>query len=186
LALLLALLQRSPAVRVLAGLGESPLVSRVGEILRAAFTLSSLGAVHSLAGATTFVQSPANPVRGTVGTPLNVAFTYTGTPSPPEIFQVSGTLPPGLSFVPAPLAGNVIRSGTPAITGTPTQAGSYTVRVQGFSGGGHTNNVQQPINFEITGGATATPPAIAVQPQTLAVLAGATATFSRPGLSMAA
>ena len=50
-------------------------------MVRAAFAVGTLGAMHSLAGATTYVQSPASPVRGTVGTPLAMAFTFTGAPS---------------------------------------------------------------------------------------------------------
>lgn len=146
---LLALLQRAPALRTLAG-GSSLLVtSPAAQILRAAFGLAALGAVDTLAGATTFVMSPAgNPVRGTVGAALSLAFTYTGTPSPPQQFAVSGTLPPGLSFIPAPMNG-FIRSGTPAISGTPTQAGSYRIQIQGFGTLG--NGQPVPIDFAITG-----------------------------------
>ena len=56
---------------------------------------------------------------GTVGTPYSSGFTVTGAP-PPTVTLVSGTLPPGLT----PLHSN----GT--LTGTPTQAGSYTFTVQ--------------------------------------------------------
>ncbi len=175
--LLIALLQRTPALRVLAGASDYALTSRAGELLRAAVTLAGLGALHSRAGATTFVQSPGNPVNGTVGTRVEVAFTYTGTPSSPASFQVSGSLPPGLSFVPAP-QGGTIRSGTPVITGIPTQAGNFTVSVQGFNSAGLTNGVREPINFVITGGATTTAPTISGQPQSQSVAAGANVTFS--------
>ena len=176
-ALLVLVLQRTPALRVFAGAGDYVLTSRAGELLRAAFTLAGLGALHSRAGATTFVQSPANPVSGTVGLRIDVAFTYTGTPSSPARFQVSGSLPPGLSFLPAP-QGGIIRSGTPLITGTPTQAGTFTVFVQGFNAEGLTNNVQQPIVFMITGGVTTTAPAISTQPQGQSVSAGTAVTFT--------
>ncbi len=176
-ALLVLLLQRTPALRVLAGAGDYVLTSRAGELLRAAFTLAGLGALHSRAGATTFVQSPASPVSGTVGLRLDLAFTYTGTPSSPATFQVSGSLPPGLGFLPAP-QGGTIRSGTPLITGTPTQAGTFTVFVQGFNAEGLTNSVQQPIVFVITGGVTTTAPAISTQPQGQSVSAGTAVTFT--------
>lgn len=177
LGVLLALLQRMPAVRTIVGAGEPALLLRAGEMLRAAVGLSSLGAVHSLAGATAWVQSPPGTVRGTVGTPVDVVFTYTGTPSPPAVFQVSGTLPPGLSYVPAPIGGN-IRSETPRITGIPTQAGNFSISVQGFNATGLTNGVRQTIAFAITGGTANVAPSIAAQPQSQTINAGGSVTFS--------
>ncbi len=173
---LLVLLQRTPAVRVFVHAKDYVLASRAGEVLRAAFTVAALGALHSRAGATTFEPSAPNPVRGTVGTQLDFAFTYTGTPSSPASFQFSGTLPPGLRFVPTPL-GNTLRSGSPAIVGIPTQAGTFTIQVQGFNADGLTNNVQQPIVFEITGG-TSSAPTITTPPQSQTVNVGANVTFS--------
>lgn len=174
--LLLVLLQRTPALRVLVQAKDYVLAARAGELLRAAFTAATLGAMHSRAGATTFTPSQPNPVRGTVGQPLNYGFTYTGTPSSPATFSFSGTLPPGLRFEPAPL-GSTIRSGTPAIVGTPTQAGTFTITVQGFNAEGLTNNVQQQIVFQITAGAS-TAPEITTQPQSQTVNVGANVTFS--------
>lgn len=178
-ALLIALLQRTPALRLLAGVGDRVLASPVGQILRGAVTAAALGAMHSRAGATTFVISPGNPVSGTVGTPLNVGFTYVGTPSSPARFTVNGGgLPPGLDFIPAPVGGT-IDSGTPGISGTPTAAGTFSVTVQGFNAEGLTNNAQQVIVFNISGGGSApTAPAISAQPQDVAVAVGGSATFS--------
>lgn len=166
-AVLITLLQRTPALRVLAGgtgvLGDYAAL----QLVRSVFTLGAVGAVHSLAGATTFLvsqgtteiirvstaPSPApkrSPATGAVGSSFTpVAFTYTGTPSDPQYFAVTGQLPPGLSFVPAPILGTV-RARAPTITGTPTQAGNYTVRVQGFGLAG--NGQPEPIEFAITGG----------------------------------
>ncbi len=177
LGVLLALLQRTPAVRAIVSAAEPTFILRAGEILRAAVGLSSLGAVHSLAGATAWVQSPPGTVRGTVGTALDVVFTYTGTPSPPAVFQVSGTLPPGLSYVPAPIGGN-IRSETPRITGVPTQAGNFSISVQGFNATGLTNGVRQTIAFAITGGTANVAPTIAAQPQSQTVNAGSSVTLA--------
>lgn len=177
IALLIALLQRTPALRAIAGASDTVLTSRAGELLRAVFTIAGLGALHSRAGATTFVQSPGNPITGAVGTRIEAGFTYNGTPSSPARFAVSGTLPPGLSFVPAP-QGGIIRSGTPAIVGTPTQAGTYSVFVQGFNAEGLTNSVQQEIRFVITGGVTTTAPTISAQPQSQTVTAGSSVTLS--------
>lgn len=173
---LMVLLQRTPAVRCVVTAVESMITARTGELLRNTLTVAALGALHSRAGATTWIQSPENPVTGPVGTRIDVAFTYSGTPSSPARFQVGGSLPPGLAFVPAPIGGT-INSGTPAITGIPTQAGTYSVLVQGFNAEGLTNNVQQEIRFVITGGATTTAPAFTTQPLSQTVTAGASVTF---------
>lgn len=191
--MLMVFLQRSPAVRVMVQAKDYAITSRAGELLRAVFTVASLGALHSRAGATTFrVQQGSTVViqngndglptvnttiAGTVGTPITaIAFTYLSTPSSPASFQFSGSLPPGLSFTPAPI-GSTIRSGTPAISGTPTTAGNYTVRVQGFSAAGDTDRVQQAITFQISGGAVAAP-VFSTQPLSQTVTAGASVTFA--------
>lgn len=178
IAMLVTLLQRTPAVRIFAVAGDYVLASPLGQLLRGGLTVAVLGAMHSRAGATTFIQSPTNPVAGTVGSPLQVAFTYNGTPSSPASFQVTGgSLPPGLSFIPAPVGGT-IRSGTPAIAGTPSQAGTFSVSVQGFNAEGLTNNVSQQILFQIGGGTTNSPPSISAQPQSQTVTVGGSAVFS--------
>ena len=171
---LVVLLQRTPAVRAVAHAKELVAASRVGEVLRAAATLAALGALHGRAGATTFVRSAPDPVAGTVGTPLQFTFTYIGTPSAPQSFVVSGTLPPGLSYSPAPIAGNV-RSGTPVISGTPTTAGTFTIRAQGIGVGGQ--GTPEAITFVIAGGA-ATAPTIVTPPTSRTVAAGTSTSFT--------
>lgn len=173
--ILIALLQRTPALRVVAAAGDYVIASPMGQVLRAAFTLATLGAMHSRAGATTFVTSSSSPIVGTVGTQINFAFTYTGTPSPPQLFNVSGTLPPGLRFVPAPV-GSAVVSGNPAIVGTPTQAGTYTIMVQGVGLAGQGS--PEPIRFIISGGTTTTAPVIIAPPSSRTVTAGTTVSFS--------
>ncbi len=178
IAVLFTLLQRTPVVRLFATAGDYVLSSPVSQLLRGGLTAAILGAMHSRAGATTFILSPRNPVTGTVGTPLQVGFTYNGTPSSPASFQITGgSLPPGLSFVPSPV-GSTIRSGTPAIAGTPTQAGTFTVSVQGFNAQGLTNNASQEIIFQIEGGTATAAPAITAQPQAQVVNVGAAVTFT--------
>ncbi len=175
-ALLVALLQRTPLLRVLAAHAESATGASAGQLMRSVFTVAALGALHSRAGATTFVQSPVgDPIQGTIGTRLQVAFTYTGTPSPPQYFAVTGTLPPGLSFIPEPRNGALL-TGTPAIVGTPTQAGNYTINVQGFGTGG--NGEPRPIRFAITGAVADAPPVFTAQPASQAVGPGANVTLS--------
>jgi hypothetical protein len=192
-ALLLALLQRTPILRVVAtgsaGLAASPAV----QFVRSVFTAAALGALHSRAGATTFIvtqgttqiinvstrvgstpqRRPANGTTGTTITP--VALTYTGTPSPPQRYAITGQLPPGLRFTPAPVLGSVL-SAAPVISGTPTQPGTFTVSVQGFGLAG--NGLPEPIVFNITGEAAAAPPAFTVQPTSQSAAAGSSVTFT--------
>jgi len=177
LGLLVVLLQRTPAVRVVTGAVDYVVASPVGQMLRAAVTVAALGAMHSRAGATQFVISPAPPMSGTVGTPISpISFTYNGTPTPPARFDFIGTLPPGLNFIPAP-SGSTIPSGTPVIAGTPTQAGSFSVSVRGFQSAGIGSGVLHVIDFEIAGGAGGGP-AISSQPAHQSATAGGSATFS--------
>ena len=173
--LLIALLQRTPVIRAIAGVGEDLAAAGPTQILRAVFTAGGLGAMHSMAGATQFV-GPAGPVVGTVGTSLQVAFSYSGAPSSPARFDFTGSLPPGLRFIPEP-SGSTIPSGTPVIAGTPTQAGSYSISVQGFNASGLTNNYQETIAFQIAG-LTAATPTFTTQPSSQTVVAGGTATLS--------
>lgn len=187
---LLALLQRTPAVQAVTRAGEQLVSSRAGEMLRAAFTVAGLGALHSRAGATTFIANQGstqiinatprttlvrNPATGTVGSAMTpVVFTYTGTPSAAQYWVISGSLPPGLAISPAPNLG-VVRSPTPTISGTPTQAGNFTFRAQGVGTGGQ--GTPEPIVFNITGPA-ATAPSISAQPQPQTARAGGSVTFS--------
>ena len=187
---LLALLQRTPAVQAVTRAGEQLVSSRAGEMLRAAFTVAGLGALHSRAGATTFIANQGsaqiinatprttlvrNPATGTVGSAMTpVVFTYTGTPSAAQYWVISGSLPPGLAISPAPNLG-VVRSPTPTISGTPTQAGNFTFRAQGVGTGGQ--GTPEPIVFNITG-AAATAPSISAQPQPQTARAGGSVTFS--------
>jgi hypothetical protein len=171
--LLLTLLQRTPAVRVATAAAERVLASPVGQVLRAAVaTAASLGAMHSLAGATQFVQNPTGVIRGNVGTTVTVAFTINGSPTPPNTFILETALPPGLNSIPAP-QGNRIRSGSPVITGIPTQAGTFAVRVTGTDG---VYSQTDTITFVIVGGNTA--PSITGQPANVTANAGANASFS--------
>jgi hypothetical protein len=172
---LVVLLQRTPALRTLVQAKDYVLRAGPGEMLRAAFAAVGLGAMHSLAGATTYVQSPANPITGTVGTPLSGAFSYTGAPSDAQNWTIlGGSLPPGVSFVPAPISGT-IRARDVGLTGTPTQAGNFTVTVRANGVGGQSNPVD--IIFQITGGANVAP-SISSQPQTQTVAVGANVSFT--------
>lgn len=175
-AVLVMLLQRTPALRAFVEAERFVATSPLGQMLRGLLTAATLGAMHSRAGATTFV-SPS-PVNGKVGTALQVGFTYTGTPSSPASFVLlGGSLPPGLSFIPGE-SGGVIPSGTPVIAGVPTEAGTFSISVQGFNGDGGaglTNGIAQSISFNIQAGAATAP---TITPSTQAAAAGGSITLT--------
>jgi hypothetical protein len=161
---LVALLQRTPAARVVALCDEVVTASPIGALLRsAAATIASLGALHSLAGATVLAPSVSGPVNATVGTAISpIAFNVTNTISIGS-WQIDGSLPPGLSLVaseggaslssPGTLDATTMGTGgdpydpygggssggisttTPILQGTPTQAGSYTFTLRAFEFG---------------------------------------------------
>ncbi len=172
---LLTLLQRTPVIRVAIVAEEFVLSSPVGTVLKSAVAaLGALGAVHTLAGATQFVISPSANVSGTVGKPLSVAFTITGSPNSPSFFTVS-ELPPGLTTSPASNGGTVF-SGSPVISGTPTKAGRYSVSVTGSDG---TFSLDASITFNIAEGAAVAPAFIAnPNPSSQTVNAGTTIVFT--------
>lgn len=175
---LLLLLQRTPLLRWASTAAEfAP--SRVVALLKAsAVTAASLGAVHSLAGATQFVISNTS-VSGTVGTAITpVAFSVTGAQTPAGSYRVSGTLPPGLTVTNASSSG-VVNGTSGSITGTPTTAGSYSISVYAYE---HTNASGDSfgpatIRFTITG-SSSTAPAITTQPSSQSVAVGGSATFT--------
>ena len=145
-AMLCTLLQREPV----------PCLRLTAETLRAAAPIVALlramttaaatsGALHAQTGATQFAFSQPHPVRGTVGEPLAVAFTIIAAPSQPNRFFVHSALPPGLTTIPE-MDGNRIASGTPVITGTPTQAGLFAVDVTGSDG---FHALSHTLTFEI-------------------------------------
>ena len=75
-ATLLALLQRTPALHVVEVADEMAASSSIGAVLRSSIAVAaSLGAMHSLVGATTVDPSPsANPASATVGQSFGVVF----------------------------------------------------------------------------------------------------------------
>jgi hypothetical protein len=177
---LLLLLQRTPVLRLAANAGETIAPSRIVSLLKTiTATAASLGAVHSLAGATRFVVSNAS-VTGTVGTAITpVAFSVTGAQTPAGSYRVTGTLPPGLTVTGAN-ANGVVNGTTGSITGTPTTAGTYTLSILAYEHANGTGDAFGPttIRFTISGGTIATAPTIAVEPQSQSLAPGATATLS--------
>ncbi|MBL9187796.1 MAG: immunoglobulin domain-containing protein [Opitutaceae bacterium] len=175
---LLILLQRTPLLRLAAGGGELSAPSRIVSLLRSAVaTTASLGAVHSLAGATRFVVSSPT-VLGTVGVPITpVVFTVTGASIPPGSFRINGTLPPGVT-VPNALPNGILNFSTGTITGTPTASGTFIVSLLAYERLGGMGDYFGPetVTFIIAAGAV-TAPAITIQPATQAANLGATITL---------
>ncbi|WP_414664669.1 immunoglobulin domain-containing protein [Horticoccus sp. 23ND18S-11] len=175
---LLLLLQRTPVVRLAATAGEFVAPSRVVALLKAAIsTAVSLGAVHSLAGATQLVASQASPVTVAVGATVQIALNVTGAQTPAASWTISGTVPPGLSF--SGRTSGIVNISTLILSGTPTTPGTYTINLLAWertNGGGDRSSIF-PYTVIVTGVATVAP-TITSQPASQSVTAGGTASFS--------
>lgn len=189
-ALLIALLQRTPVLRVASTAGEISRASPVGAVLRAAVaTAASLGALHSLAGATTLSVSSgaAMGVSGTVGAQLGpIAMGTIGTLAQPLSWGISGTLPAGVRFLSSSgasltTAGTLnTPNGVMLLTGTPTApAGTYALTLVAYQGVNRTLIASPTYTYSIviTGGVVAAP-SITTQPASLVMVSGSTAVFS--------
>jgi hypothetical protein len=118
-ATLVALLQRTPVLRVVAAADEFVSASPVGTLLKsAAAVVASMGAIDSMAGATILADSlnnnpsasPLPDFTATVGTPITpLAFTITNTMNIAS-WKVTGTIPPGMML-------KTVESGGQALTG---------------------------------------------------------------------
>jgi len=178
---LLALLQRTPALRVATAAGEFALESPAGSVLRSAVaTAASLGALHSLAGATTLSSTSASPLAATAGTAIpTVVFGVAGTQAAAASWQITGTLPAGLSIegqTVIPIRFNV---SNPRMLGTPTTPGSYQLTLQAWEGSNRTLNATPIFTYTINvGQAAATAPTISSQPLTQTATIGQSVVFS--------
>ncbi len=176
---LIALLQRMPVVRALVATEEFVLSSPIAAVLKSAFaTAASLGVVHSLAGATQLATTAPSPFAATVGMPVTIGFSITGTLSEPETWTVSGTVPPGLSFQGGATSGT-INGATLTLSGTPTTAGDYALTLRATD----TPTAQSTENFNYTinvtgGGSPDAAPAITTQPQSQTVNVGTNVVFT--------
>jgi hypothetical protein len=104
-ATLVALLQRTPVLRVVAAADEFVAASPIGTVLKSAVAvIASLGAIDSMAGATVLATSITPSPSGTtlpnfaatVGTAITpVGFTITNTMNIAS-WKVTGMIPPGL------------------------------------------------------------------------------------------
>jgi hypothetical protein len=183
-ALLCALLQRTPAVPVASLAIEGALAAPLGAVVRSAIVAASLGAVHSLAGATQLIVS-ATSVNATVGAAITpVIFLTKNAPSVAGSYTVRGTLPPGLTL-PGLNAGGIINNlslstDQETISGTPTTAGTFAITIQAWelsnANGGF--SVPVTVTFTISASGATGPPKITAQPVNVVSAVGETATFS--------
>ncbi|MBI2512496.1 MAG: immunoglobulin domain-containing protein [Opitutae bacterium] len=178
---LIALLQRTPVLRALFSAESLVVRGSLGHVLRStALVATAVGAVDTLAGATTFSATPASPASATTGTAFQAAFAVTGAPSAVKAYTIAG-LPPGLAVTGATASGAdlLLNASTGTITGTPTTAGNYTTVITAWEKTGGTGN-KKAYNYviNVTGGVVATAPSITTQPTSQTVTAGAAASFS--------
>jgi len=182
--LLIALLQRTPAVRVIATAADTVLLSPATSVLKAAVsTLGALGAMHSMAGATALSPSQPSPASATAGVPTTLVFTVTGSPASPQSFTFAGSVPPGMTFraLGGTGAGTVsgpINTSTVQLSGTPTTAGTYVISIIGWRGANGSSD-QHSASYTVTvSGSTNAAPTITTQPTSRTVAAGSPASFT--------
>ena len=199
---LLALLERSPAVRISAEAAEFVVSLPSGCVLRsAAFAAVSLGLIDSVAGATLLASTlnpdptgPLPPLVLSVGAPITpVGFTIANLLTIGS-WKVTGVVPPGLTLTTVqPNGGSLTGLGggvldattatntitTPLLEGTPTAAGTYTLNFQGFwypnESGGPFGGKGVSSVFPFTINVSGSPPAFTTQPISVSVASGTVA-----------
>ena len=180
-AILVALLQRTPVVRVAATAGEILTASPAGAVLKATVAaLGSLGAVHSLAGATQLTASTASPLRVTAGTAIpSVAMTITGAQTPPASFTIAGTIPAGLSLSGLTGSGGRVNASTLTLSGTPTTAGNFAITIRAWEKINQTGDSSSLFTYSVVVAAAApVAPVFTLSPSSQTVALGSNVTFN--------
>jgi hypothetical protein len=136
------LLQRTPILKVLVE-ADVRAAAGVPQILRSAVVAAvTLGACDALSGATTFVSNPSGPAEATVGETFGLVFSIIGSESSgggAGSWTILGPLPPGLGILNAvegPTDTFKLNQGSGAITGTPTESGSWDVTFKAWEKSG--------------------------------------------------
>jgi hypothetical protein len=181
--ILLALLQRTPVLNVVAIADEMVVSSPFGAVLKSVVAaVAALGAMNSLAGATPLVPSSGSVggISVAAGSAVSVFYTVNGTQTPPMSWMVSGSIPPGLDFSGLTGSGGSVNVGPLHLEGTPTTPGTYPVGIQTFQfiGDGGVPSPFYSYTITVTGSGVTSPPAFTIQPVNQTVTAGTAATFT--------
>jgi hypothetical protein len=181
-ALLLGLLQRTPVLRIVAAAADRLTGAPLGAVIRAAtVSAASLGAMHTLVGATTLITNQASPLTAKVGTAITaVAFGINGPGvGQPGSWVVGGSIPPGLNFsgLTAPATINLANL---VLTGTPTTSGNFTVTLQGWEDKNRKGNGSPIYTYliDVAAGGAATAPTFTTQPTGQTVATGGSTTLT--------
>jgi Immunoglobulin domain len=196
-AFLLLFLERSPAVRVVADAVAVVVETPAGLVLKAAAgTLAAMGAVDSLAGATSssggggaasayLVTDVSLPANVAVGQAFKMDVTVSGVGvTYAKSWTVSNTLPPGITVLNGTLSGNNIQisddtaaNGVLTISGTPTAAGTYNFTVSAYQNTNYGGAVTSGSTSIVVAKPSGTAPSITTQPASQTVNAGTSVTF---------
>ncbi len=177
-AALIALLQRTPLLRVVSAAESLVHASPVGHVLRSAFTtVASLGAVHALAGATQFVVS-RNSVSGTVGAAVPVvAFSVSGSPASPGSYRVT-SLPPGVTIT-GVAANGIFNGSAGTLSGTPTASGTFLAAITAYQDAGARGDAYGPATVAfVIAPATPVTAVFSLQPASRTIAVGSNVTFT--------
>ena len=182
ISLLIGLLQRSPALRVVEAGEDLAASAPVAAILRSAVAAAaSLGTLHTLAGATTVIGSPATPLNATVGVSVAAAFVVSGSQAPASSWSISGSIPPGLNFQGLTGPGKVnveTIDGHATMSGTPTTAGTFHMTMIAWEDPNATGASSPTFNYTVVVSANASAPSFTTQPQSQTVNVGQSVTFT--------
>ena len=177
-AALLALLQRTPLLRLVSAAESLVHASPVGHVLRSAFTtVASLGAVHALAGATQFVVSRTS-VSGTVGAAVPVvAFSVSGSPASPGSYRVTN-LPPGVTIT-GVAANGIFNGSAGTLSGTPTASGTFVAEITAYQNAGARGDAYGPTTVAfVIAPATPVTAVFSLQPASRTIAVGGNVTFT--------
>lgn len=181
---MVVLLQRTPIVRAILAT-DFVEVSPVSSILRSMLVpAATLGAVHTLAGATTqLVANVSQPARATVGTSFTEAVVIQGVGvSFAQSWAIGNSLPPGIAIQGAVLQnGRLVvnpSSGTLLVTGTPTTAGTYSFTVSGYQFTNLTGPVTIATATIVVSPAPNAAPVVTRSPANVTTVAGGSATLT--------
>ncbi len=177
-AALIALLQRTPLLRVVSAAESLVHASPVGHVLRSVFTaVASLGAVHALAGATQFVVS-RNSVSGTVGAAVPVvAFSVSGSPASPGSYRVT-SLPPGVTIT-GVAANGIFNGSAGTLSGTPTASGTFLAAITAYQDAGARGDAYGPATVAfVIAPATPVTAVFSLQPASRTIAVGSNVTFT--------